>query len=171
MKSRSPIDSFKFAAEGITHVVKTQKNMQRCILVSIAILLIGYAIQLTGVELILLCIPITFLLLAEMFNTAAEITMDLAHGKTFHPLVKLIKDITAGAVLIALIGLSISASILFIDHMPAPLGRIILACGPYLKYAMPPAVIAICLVTFAISLKKNENGVKEVPKNEFKIEV
>lgn len=158
MKTRSPIQSFRFALNGIIYVVKTQKNMQRSILLSIGILLIGFLLGLTNIELVLLFIPITFLLLAEMFNTTAEVVLDFVNGRAFNWVVKIIKDITAGAVLIALIGLCITATTLFIGHLPQPIEDTIKLFKPYIKIIMPPIVILVCIVTYAISLKKSHRG-------------
>ena len=57
-------------------------------------------VDVTKLELIALLISITFVLIAEMFNTAIEGAIDVATS-SFDPLAKLAKDIAAGAVLIA----------------------------------------------------------------------
>lgn len=110
--------SFLYALNGVMHVVKTQKNMQRCIIVSIVVILTGILLQFTPLELVLLCIPITFMLVAEMLNTAAEVSMDFLTGQKYNPVVKLIKDITAGAVLVAFLGVGLCFTILFINRIP-----------------------------------------------------
>ncbi len=56
----------------------------------------------TKLELIALLISITFVLIAEMINTAIEGAIDVATS-SFDPMAKLAKDIAAGAVLIAAI--------------------------------------------------------------------
>ena len=59
-------------------------------------------IDVTKLELIALLISITFVLIAEMINTAIEGAIDVA-TTSFDPMAKLAKDIAAGAVLIAAI--------------------------------------------------------------------
>jgi diacylglycerol kinase (ATP) len=54
----------------------------------------------TKVELIMLLLSITFVLIAEMLNSAIEAAIDIA-TTSFDPMAKLAKDIAAGAVLIA----------------------------------------------------------------------
>ena len=54
----------------------------------------------TKLELIALLLSITFVLIAEMINTAIEGAIDIA-TTSFDPMAKLAKDIAAGAVLIA----------------------------------------------------------------------
>ena len=54
----------------------------------------------TKIELIALLLSVTFVLIAEMLNTAVEAAIDIA-TTSFDPMAKLAKDIAAGAVLIA----------------------------------------------------------------------
>ena len=59
-------------------------------------------VNVTKLELIALLISITFVLIAEMLNSAVEAAIDIA-TTSFDPMAKLAKDIAAGAVLIATI--------------------------------------------------------------------
>ncbi|MEI8105728.1 MAG: diacylglycerol kinase [Actinomycetes bacterium] len=93
-------DSFNYAAEGVVHVLRTQRNMRIHFLVATVVLVVALAVNVTKIELIALLISITFVLIAEMLNTAIESTVDIA-TTSFDPLAKLAKDIAAGAVLIA----------------------------------------------------------------------
>ena len=94
------LDSFNFAFEGIIHVLRTQRNMRIHFAVAVAVLTVAVITDVTKLELIALLISITFVLIAEMFNTAIEGAIDVATS-SFDPLAKLAKDIAAGAVLIA----------------------------------------------------------------------
>jgi len=57
-------------------------------------------VNVTKLELIALLISITFVLIAEMLNSAVEAAIDIA-TTSFDPMAKLAKDVAAGAVLIA----------------------------------------------------------------------
>jgi diacylglycerol kinase len=59
---------------------------------------------------------ITLVLVAEMFNTAVEKTVDL-YINTYHPGARLAKHIAAGAVLAAAINAVIIGLIVFIPHL------------------------------------------------------
>jgi len=96
----SLLDSFNFAFEGIIHVLRTQRNMRIHFAAAVAVLVAAVATGVSRIELIALLISITFVLLAEMINTAIEGTVDVA-TTSFDPNAKLAKDIAAGAVLIA----------------------------------------------------------------------
>src|SRR5437764_9661620 len=94
------IDSFNYAAEGIIHVLRTQRNMRIHFAIAVVVIIAALVVNVTKLELIALCISITFVLISEMLNTAVEAAIDIA-TTSFDPMAKLAKDIAAGAVLIA----------------------------------------------------------------------
>ena len=96
----SLIQSFNYAIEGIIHTVRTHRNMRLHFIAAIGVLVAGFAIGVSKLELIALLLAIAFVLIAEMINSAIEGTVDLA-TTTFDPMAKLAKDVAAGAVLIA----------------------------------------------------------------------
>ncbi len=96
------LDSFNFAFEGIIHVLRTQRNLRIHFAVAVAVLIFALIVNVTKMELIALLISVTFVLIAEMLNTAVEAAIDIA-TTSFDPMAKLAKDIAAGAVLIAAI--------------------------------------------------------------------
>jgi diacylglycerol kinase (ATP) len=99
-RTPSIIESFNFAFEGIIHVLRTQRNMRIHFLVAVLVLVAGIVSGVDKLELIALFLAISFVLIAEMVNTAIEATVDVA-STSFDPMAKLAKDIAAGAVLIA----------------------------------------------------------------------
>jgi len=68
--------------------------------VAVVVIVTALIVNVTKLELIALLISITFVLIAEMINTAVEAAIDIA-TTSFDPMVKLAKDIAAGSVLIA----------------------------------------------------------------------
>jgi len=99
---RSPtiFDSFNYASEGIIHVLRTQRNMRIHFLIAAAVLVLALWVGVDKLELIALLLSITFVLMAEMINTAIEGAIDVS-TTAFDPMAKLAKDVAAGAVLIA----------------------------------------------------------------------
>jgi diacylglycerol kinase (ATP) len=93
-------DSFNFAFEGIIHVLRTQRNMRIHFGIAFVVLVLALVVNVTKLELIALLISVTFVLIAEMINTAVEAAIDIA-TTSFDPMAKLAKDIAAGTVLIA----------------------------------------------------------------------
>src|SRR6059058_6014377 len=96
----SIFESFNYAIEGVIHVLRTQRNMRIHFGIAVAVLITAAAVGVSKIELIVLLLAITFVLVAEMINTAVEGTIDAA-TTSFDPMAKLAKDIAAGAVLIA----------------------------------------------------------------------
>ena len=93
-------NSFNYAIEGIIHVLRTQRNMRIHMLIALVVVVLALLLNVTRFELMALLISITFVLIAEMINTAIEGAIDIA-TTSFDPMAKLAKDIAAGAVLIA----------------------------------------------------------------------
>jgi diacylglycerol kinase (ATP) len=96
----SLFDSFNFAAEGVIHALRTQRNLWIHFAIAAGVLIAALAFGVSRVELMLLLLAITFVLVAELVNTAIEAAVDVA-STSFDPMAKLAKDIAAGAVLIA----------------------------------------------------------------------
>ncbi|HET9438307.1 MAG TPA: diacylglycerol kinase [Gaiellaceae bacterium] len=99
-QSTSLFQSFNFAAEGIVHAVRTQRNLWVHFAVAVAVLVAAVGFGATKLELAVLLLAITFVLVAELVNTAVEAAVDVA-STSFDPMAKIAKDIAAGAVLIA----------------------------------------------------------------------
>jgi diacylglycerol kinase (ATP) len=94
------LDSFNYAFEGIIHVLRTQRNLRIHFAVAVVVLIAALLANVSKVELIALLLSISFVLLAEMINSAIEGAID-AVTTSFDPNAKIAKDIAAGAVLIA----------------------------------------------------------------------
>ena len=99
-RAPSIIESFNFAFEGVVHVLRTQRNMRIHFAVAVGVLIAALAFDVSRLELIALLLAISFVLIAEMLNSAVEAAVDVA-STSFDPLAKLAKDVAAGAVLVA----------------------------------------------------------------------
>jgi diacylglycerol kinase (ATP) len=93
-------ESFSFAIKGIAYLFFFHRNMRIIFLVGIASFLLGIYLKITGFEFMILCVTISMVFVAEMFNTAIELIIDMFTDK-YHVLLKIVKDISAGVVLIA----------------------------------------------------------------------
>ncbi len=99
-RAPSVLDSFNYALEGIIHVLRTQRNLRIHFVVAVAVLIAALLVNVSKFELIALLLATTFVLMAEMLNSAVEGAID-AVTTSFDPNAKLAKDVAAGAVLIA----------------------------------------------------------------------
>jgi diacylglycerol kinase (ATP) len=99
-RTPSIIESFNYAFEGVVHVLRTQRNMRIHFAIAVGVLVAALAFDVSRLELIALLLAISFVLIAEMINSAVEAAVDVA-STSFDPLAKLAKDVAAGAVLIS----------------------------------------------------------------------
>lgn len=115
---------FKYAADGVVHVYRTQKHMRFHFFMLVTVLLFSKAAGLPPGEILILLLTISLVLIAEMFNTAIEAVVDLV-TQSYHPLAKFAKDIAAGAVLMATLNALAVGMILFTSPragLPTDLG-------------------------------------------------
>jgi diacylglycerol kinase (ATP) len=99
-RRQSIFDSFNNATEGVIHALRTQRNLWIHFAIAAGVLVAAVAFGVSKIELMVLLVAITFVLVAELVNTAIEAAVDVA-STSFDPMAKLAKDIAAGAVLIA----------------------------------------------------------------------
>jgi len=118
------LQSFNWAFEGVIHVLRTERNMRIHFALATAVLILAFSYGVTKLELMALLIAISFVLIAEMVNTAVEATIDLA-TTSFDPLAKMAKDIAAGAVLIAAVNAVVIGYLVFADRLTEPSSRLV----------------------------------------------
>jgi diacylglycerol kinase (ATP) len=123
-RAPSILESFNFAFEGVIHVLRTQRNMRIHFAIAAAVLIAALALGVDKGELIALLLAISFVLIAEMINTALEAGIDVA-TTSFDPLAKLAKDISAGAVLIATVNAVAIGYLVFSDQIVNRSSRLI----------------------------------------------
>ncbi len=111
---RSRFASFRHAFNGLRDLLRQEPNMKLHALATIAALGLGWYRGLSRLEWIALVIAIALVWITEALNTCVEELCNLYAGERFHPKVKLIKDIAAGAVLLASIAALITGGILFL---------------------------------------------------------
>ncbi|MCM8781806.1 MAG: diacylglycerol kinase [Candidatus Omnitrophica bacterium] len=116
MQKTNWLESINCAIEGFIYVVKTQRNMRIHFLFAGLVFILGIIMDFTRIELICLGTVTTIVLLAEMINTIIENVIDLI-SDSFHPLARIIKDVSAGTVLISAISAAISGYLLFSRHL------------------------------------------------------
>lgn len=107
------VGSMKFAIKGIYYLFLYHRNMRIIFMLGILAFLAGIYFQLKGIELVALCITITLVFMAEIFNTAIEMLMDILTAR-YHIRIKLVKDIAAAVVVLASLNALAVGYILFI---------------------------------------------------------
>ncbi|AJF08009.1 diacylglycerol kinase [Geoalkalibacter subterraneus] len=121
---------------------------------ALALLVLGLVLRVSALEFIFLTLAAIFVLFAELFNTAIEVVVDMV-SPDYHPLARTIKDVAAGAVLMASVGAVLlgylALSGYFIPHLDKSLA--ILRPPPGLV-----AVVAILVVVILVVLLKSLTG-------------
>ena len=145
MRNRNLLESFNRAFEGIIYVFRTQRNMKLHFLAAFFILLISLWIPLTKVEVLVLFFAIALVLLAEMFNTAIEVGIDLV-TKEYHPLAAIAKNVAAGAVLIAAINAVVVGYLIFFPRLDKELPVVVES----LRKSQPYLVLATLILVVAV---------------------
>lgn len=100
MRSRNIVESFRFAFAGLWYALRTQRNTRIHLVIAACAIALGVWLGLPSTQWPVLALTIGFVLVSEMLNTVAETLVDLV-SPGYHPLAKIIKDVTAGAVLLA----------------------------------------------------------------------
>jgi len=100
MGVRKLLDSFNYAAAGVIYTLRTQRNMRIHITAALLVLGLGLYLRVSTRDLLFLFFAIVLVIMAEMFNTAVEVAVDL-YVQHFHPLAQIAKNVAAGAVLMA----------------------------------------------------------------------
>src|SRR5699024_5454486 len=116
MNLKKFIDSFNNAVTGILAAIKTESNLRTHFIVAILVIIMSLFFNFTRMEFLMLLFAITTVLIAEMFNTVAEKLVDMI-TKEYHPLARIIKDISAGAVLISALNSIVVGYLLFFDRV------------------------------------------------------
>ena len=152
MKIRKLLDSFNYAIEGLVYSVRTQRNMRIHMVATIVILIACFFFNISKLEILIVTITITMVVLAEMLNTAIECTLD-ATTNYYHPLVKIAKNVSAGAVLITALNAVVVGYIVFWDKfspLTFTLVKKIRNSNPYMIFFILIVVSIATLVVKAI---------------------
>ncbi len=142
--------SFTWAFEGIVFVLRTQRNMQVHVGAGLLVLILAVVLGVSRFELLALVIVVSLVLVAEMFNTALEAAID-AVITSYHPLVKIAKDVAAGAVLIAALAAVATAYLILYGRLSEP-GRDLLK-GVRQAPAHVVVIVVVVTVIAVVALK------------------
>ena len=115
-KNKNFLEALKNSINGIILAFKTESNIKIDIVATIFVIIAAIIIKVNYIELLILVLTIALVLFAEMFNSAIENVVDLI-TEEYNERAKIIKDISAGAVLITSIAAVVVASIIGINKI------------------------------------------------------
>lgn len=93
--------SFNHAINGFLHSFTMERNMRYHVIVAIVVIITALVTHVSRYEMIALIIVIAFVFFAELLNTAIEALVDLVVHREYNEKAKAVKDVSAGAVLVA----------------------------------------------------------------------
>jgi diacylglycerol kinase (ATP) len=145
-KPKNWFESLNYAIEGVIYAFKTQRHVRYHYIIAAGALFLSLFLELPVLEFVLFAMAVIILLFAEMINTAIEETVNLVEDK-HHMIAKNAKDVSAGAVLIASIGVAIMSYMIFTKYIYEPMG---LALREATAFSGHIAVISLLLVLIAV---------------------
>lgn len=108
--------SFHYALQGLWHCCRIEQNFIIELIATWIVIMLAIVLKCTGMEWAMLIVCIVLVLSMEMINTAIERACD-HFGNGHNSAVKVIKDVAAGAVLLASVASAIIGCIVFIPKL------------------------------------------------------
>ena len=106
------VKSFGYAFKGIATLISTQANAWIHLLATIVVIIMGLVYNISPAEWCFLLLAMALVWISEGFNTALEFLTDLA-SPDHHPLAGKVKDVAAGAVLLAAMFAMVVGGVIF----------------------------------------------------------
>lgn len=116
IEHRTLMKSFQYALNGITFAVSNNQNIRIHILVAILVIAASLFFRINAFEMGILGVMILLVFSAEMINTSIEEMTNLItneHRKE----AKIAKDVSAGMVLVVVVGAIIVGLLIFLPHV------------------------------------------------------
>jgi len=148
MAQQRLVESLNSAVEGFIYVLKTQRNMRLHFLFATLVLVVGLYLNLPKVELLLLVGAISLVLVLEMVNTAVELTVDLIKN-VYHPVARIIKDVTAGAVFLSALNAAAVGYVIFSRRLGVHIAEGVVRIAHSSWYVTFIALLVVLLIVLA----------------------
>jgi len=116
MKNQTFLSSIRIAFFGIITAFKKERNFRIQCCIALVVLLLAQWFHISVVENCIVIITILVVLSLELINSQIEKFLDLINPE-LHPKVKIIKDFSAGAVLLSALGSIVIGVLIFLPHM------------------------------------------------------
>ncbi|MCL5292206.1 MAG: diacylglycerol kinase [Actinobacteria bacterium] len=154
MRGRPLVKSFNYSIDGIIYVLRSQRNMRIHVAAAALVLSLGLIFNIGRIEYLTLFFAIALVIIAELFNTAIEATIDLTTG-SFDPLAQVAKDVSAAGVLVAALNSLVVAYFVFYKRLnPVTLS----ALQKVREQPLHVTMVALLLVTIVVLAAKAAIG-------------
>ena len=112
MSQHSIWRSMGFAFEGLRYAFSNQRSLRIESIIAGIIVVIGFALDISRLEWVIVIISIFFIIGVELVNTAIEAVVDLVSPE-YHPVAKVAKDVASAAVLTSGVGGLVAGLVIF----------------------------------------------------------
>ncbi|MDD5145747.1 MAG: diacylglycerol kinase family protein [Candidatus Pacebacteria bacterium] len=109
------LNSLKIALSGLKTALKTEENFRIQALIGFIVIILMFVLGVSVLERSILILVVFVVLSLELINSQIEKFLDLIQP-VLHPKVKIIKDLSAAAVLISVFGAIIIGILIFFPH-------------------------------------------------------
>jgi diacylglycerol kinase len=109
------IKSFSYALRGLQHTLVHEQNFRIELFCAFVTIGCAFVFSISKLEWFIVIINIAAVLTAELFNTAIENLCNMIH-KTTHPVIKIVKDVSAAAVVITALCALVCGCIIFAPY-------------------------------------------------------
>ncbi len=110
-------ESFGHAFRGVKTLFEETPNARIHLVMAILAVALGFIFHISSGEWLAVIIVIGLVLALEAMNTAIETLADFACDKKIHPLIKIVKDVSATGVLLAAIAALVVGIIVFLPKI------------------------------------------------------
>lgn len=104
---------FGFAINGIINCFRTELNFKIQVFAAFFVVLLGFIFNITQTAWLVIILCCMMVLALELLNTAIEKLCDMI-SKEYHPVIKIVKDTAAGAVLVSAVGSAVAGAAIFV---------------------------------------------------------
>lgn len=137
------LKSFKYAYRGIIYCINNERNMRIHTVAVVFVFAFSFFFDMSRAKYAVLFLTFASVVISELFNTVAEELSDLA-AASFNPVVRIIKDMASGAVLVAAV-FSVCVGVCLFWQPPA-FYRI------YRFFLLYPYLLAVFLLSLAAGI-------------------
>lgn len=152
-KNPSVVSSLDHAADGLVYAVRRERNLKIHFVAAVAVLLLCLGLDLNALQLLCVGFAIVLVIVTELINTAIETMIDLM-TTAHHPLAKVAKDVSAGAVLVASINALVVAYLVLLPPVMSLFTQSESIMLKVQKHPAHAASLAIALILVAVLVGK-----------------
>ena len=115
-KNKNIFESIKYGFIGIIYAFKEERNIKLGALLAFIIIVLGFIFGLSNIEWCIWLLSSGLVISFEMVNTAIEKAIDIAMPNV-HPLAKIAKDVSAGAVVFLILISIVNACLILVPKI------------------------------------------------------